>query len=111
MSVLGSLTSALKGAGLTGSDLASAVSSVFSAATSSSPNAAVKKCLTAILANSASPAIVADEAKQLAEIPNLPGAIQNLLPGLNAATTPIAVVEAVQAMEEALGTTGFSLFG
>jgi hypothetical protein len=101
---LSSITSILQSAGITGSSLASAVSGLVGL----SPNAKVKACLQAILANSANNAVVVDECKQIAEIANCPAAVMNLLPALQAATSPIAVVQIVQEMESVLGG---SIFG
>jgi hypothetical protein len=103
---LSNIVSILQGAGLTGTNLATAVSSI----AASSPTAAVQANLTAILANSANPKVVGDLITKLAEIPNLPTAVANLLPSLEAAANPMDVVKAVQAMETALGPGGLSLW-
>jgi hypothetical protein len=105
-STLSSIVSILQSAGLTGTNLASAVSTI----AASSPNAAVQANLTAILSNSGNPKVVADLITKLAEIPNLPTAVANLLPSLEAAQNPMDVVKAVQAMETALGAGGLSLW-
>lgn len=101
---LSSLTSILTSAGVTGSSLASAVSGLVGL----SPNAKVKACLQAILANSSNPGVVSDEVKQIAEIANCPAAVMNLLPSFAAATTPIQVVQVVQEIESVMGG---SIFG
>jgi hypothetical protein len=102
MSTLSTIISGLKSAGLSGSLLTSAVQVI----ATNSPTSAVQSACTTILANSGNPAVVKDMATKMAEIPNLPLAVANLLPTLLSATTPLQVVEAVQAIETALGQTG-----
>jgi hypothetical protein len=101
---LGTLISGLKSSGITGSDLALAVSVVAGL----SPNAKIKACLTTILANSGNPGVIADEIKQIDEL-SPPGGVVALMPTLAAASTPLAVVAAVQGIEAALGSG--SIFG
>jgi hypothetical protein len=102
MSTLSTIISGLKSAGLSGSLLTGAVQVI----ATNSPTSAVQSACTTILANSGNPAVVKDMATKMAEIPNLPLAVANLLPTLLSATTPLQVVEAVQAIETALGQTG-----
>jgi hypothetical protein len=100
MSTLSSIVSVLKAAGVSGSTLTSAVQAI----ASSSPTAAIQADCTTILANSNNPAVVKDMANKIAEIPGVPIAVANILPALQAATTPEAVIEAVRDIETALGS-------
>jgi hypothetical protein len=102
---LNSIMSALSSSGLTGSALTSAVSALAGL----SPNAKIKASLTVILANSGNAIVVADEVKQIAEMPNVPAAVLALLATLTTATTPMAVVQAVQAIETVLGGSGITI--
>jgi hypothetical protein len=102
---LNSLVSTLTSAGLSGSTLTAAVSAL----AGMSPNAKIQAALTTILANSGNPAVIADEVKQIAEIPNVPAAVLNLLPALSAANTPAAVVQVVQAIETVMGGSGIAI--
>ena len=102
---LNSIMSALSSSGLTGGALTSAISALAGL----SPNAKVKAALTVVLANSGNTIVVADEVKQIAELPNVPAAVLALLPTLTAATTPMAVVQAVQAIETVLGGSGITI--
>ncbi len=99
MSTLSNIVSALKNAGLTGQTLTTTVQSI----ASNSPTSQIMADCTTILANSMNPAVVKDMATKIAEIPNLPIAVANLLPALQAATTPTQVVEAVRDIETAVG--------
>lgn len=105
MSNFSTIVNALSASGLTGSSLTSAVHAVFSG----SPRAAVMSACAIILANSNNPSVVKDEVTKMAEIPNLPAAVNNLLPELLAATTPAQVAQIVQAIELAVpaGFLGF----
>jgi len=106
MSTLNSIFSALKGAGLTGTTLTSTVQAL----AANSPTSAIHAALTAVLANSGNLAVVKDEVTKLAEIPNLPQAVANLLPKLQAATTAEEVVTQVGLIETAMGpSNGLSL--
>ncbi len=97
---LSSLVTALTGAGVT----QNAIPTVLQTLAAMSPNAAINQICNSILANSSDLTVVKDEATKLAEIPNLPGAVVGLIPMLKAATTPTEVVEAVQAIEAAIGS-------
>ncbi len=104
MSTLTNIVSVLKSSGLTGAALTSAVQAI----ASQSPTSAIQASCTTILANSNNPAVVKDMAVKVAEISNLPIAVANLLPSLqaaaaNAATDPGAVVQVVQEIETAIG--------
>ena len=107
IATLTSVISTLKGLGLTGTNLNAAIQSI----ASSSPTSAIQSACTTILQNSNNPAVVKDMATKIAEIPNLPIAVANLLPALQEATTPLQVVEVVQNIETALGphTGGLNL--
>lgn len=107
MSTLSSLVNTFQSLGITGTTLTSAIAAV----AANSPTAAVQANCVTILQNSASPTVVKDMATKMAEIPNLPIAVANLLPGLVAAQSPQEVVAAVQAIETAVHPTGsgFSL--
>jgi hypothetical protein len=95
---LSSIVSALTSAGtLTGTALTNTVSAILSFGA----NSKVKAALTTIMANSSNPKIVADEVDKIAEM-NPPTAVANLLPSLLAATTPMQVIQAVQAIEAVL---------
>lgn len=107
MSSLGSIMNILKNAGLSGTGLSTAVQSIVG----NSPNTAVRAICTVILANSDDMDIVNAEALKLAEVPSLPASINHLLPTLKAAKTPLEVVNAVQAIETALGPQSFFNFG
>lgn len=82
---------------LTGTALTNTVSAILNAGS----NNKIKAALTVIMANSSNPHIVADEVDKLAEM-NPPTAVANLLPALLAATTPMQVVQAVQAIQAVL---------
>lgn len=106
MSTLSNIISTLKAAGLSGTTLTQAIQTIAGA----SPTAAIQANCTTILANASNPAVVKDMATKIAEISNLPPAVAALLPGLTAATTPEAVVEAVRDIETALtSSTGSGL--
>lgn len=107
MSSLSSIMKVLTSAGLSGTTLSTAVQSIVG----NSPNTAVRAICTVILANSDDMEIVNAEALKLAEVPNLPASINHLLPTLKAAKTPLDVVNAVQAIETALGPQSFFNFG
>lgn len=107
MSSLNSIVSLLKNAGLTGTTLTGAISSIVG----NSPNTAVRNICTTILANSGDTAIVSAEIIKLAEVPNLPAAVNALIPTLRTSTTPLQVVQAIQAIEASLGTQSFFNFG
>lgn len=81
----------------------STIPSIVSSLASLNPNATVLSACSIILQNSANMPVVQDEAKKLAETPNLPSAVSNLLPMLNAATSALQVVQIVQAIETAVG--------
>ncbi len=102
---LSSLVNTLTSAGVTGTALTSAVAALAGL----SPNAKIQAGLTTILANSANPGVIADEIKQIAEIPNVPAAVLNLLPALSAATSPPQVVQIVQAIETVMGGSGLTI--
>ena len=95
----GSLITTLQAAGLTGTNLTTAVQTL----AQNSPSVAIKGYCTTILQNSGNPTVVKDMATKIAEVPNLPIAVNNLLPGLVNAATPHDVVSAVQDIETALG--------
>jgi hypothetical protein len=99
MSTLTNIVAVLKNAGVTGPTLINAIQSI----AASSPTAAIQAACTTILANSNNPAVVKDEATKIAEIPNLPTAVANVLPVLQAATTADQIIEAVRDLETALG--------
>jgi RecA/RadA recombinase len=75
---LNSVFSALKGTGLTGTALTSAVQAVIG----NSPAAAVKAACAVIVANSGNPEVVKDEATKIAEIANVPAGVTALLPAM-----------------------------
>jgi len=104
---LSSIITTLKGLGLTGTNLNTAIQAI----AGSSPTSAIQQACTTILQNSNNPTIVKDMVTKIAEIPNLPVAVANLLPALQEATTPLQVVEVVQNIETALGphTGGLNL--
>jgi hypothetical protein len=102
---LSSLVNTLTSAGVTETALTSAVSAL----AGMSPNAKIQAGLTTILANSANPAVIADEVKQIAEIPSVPAAVLNLLPALSAATSPTQVVQMVQAIETVMSGSGLTI--
>jgi hypothetical protein len=95
MSSFSSIVTALTSSGLTGSALTSAVQSVFQA----SPRAAVMAGCSVLLSNSQNPTVIKDEVTKMAETPNLPVAVANLLPELLTATSPSQVAQIVQAIE------------
>lgn len=97
----GSLISTLQAAGLTGTNLTTAVQTL----AQNSPSVAIKGYCTTILQNSGNPSVVKDLATKIAEVPNLPIAVNNLLPQLVGAASPHDVVVAVQDIETALGGT------
>lgn len=99
IATLSSIITTLKGLGLSGANLNTAIQSIAGA----SPTSAVQAACTTILQNSNNPAVVKDMATKMAEIPNLPIAVANLLPALQEAATPQQVVEVVQNIETALG--------
>ena len=99
MSSLNNIVSVLKSSGITGAALHGALQSI----AQQSPISAIQADCTTILANSNSPAVVKDMATKIAEIPGLPLAVANVLPALQAAVTPDAVIEAVRDIETALG--------
>ena len=103
---LSQILSIFQSAGLTPAQISAGVQSL----AASSPTTAVQTICTAILANSNNPKVVGDEVTKLAEVPNLPVAVANLLPTLGAATTPVEIVQAVQAIETAMGGNGIGLF-
>lgn len=108
MSTLSSLVSALKSAGASSSTIQSAVQAIAGA----SPTSTIQSICTIILANSNDPAVIKDEATKLAEVPNLPTAVANLVPQLEAAANannPMQVIQVVQAIETAIGGTGLNL--
>lgn len=107
MSSLNSIVSLLKNAGLSGTTLTGAISSIVG----NSPNTAVRAICTTILANSGDSAIVSAEIIKLAEVPNLPAAVNALIPTLRSSTTPLQVVQAIQAIEASLGPQSFFNFG
>lgn len=96
---LSSLKSILSAAGVS----ATSLPSIIQALAANSPTSAVKAACTTILANSNNPSVVKDMAMKMAEIQGLPVAVVNLLPALTAAGTPLEVVNAVEAIETALG--------
>jgi hypothetical protein len=98
-STLNNIVTVLKSAGLTGTTLTGAIQSI----AGNSPTSAIQAACTTILANSANPAVVKDMATRIAEIPGVPIAVANVLPILQAATTPDQVIEAVRDIETALG--------
>jgi hypothetical protein len=99
---LNSIISTLKAAGLSGTTLTTAVSTL----AANSPTAAIQTLCQTVLQNSANPTVVKDCCVKLAEIPNLPIAVANLIPSLAAATDPMQVTQAVQAIESAANPTG-----
>lgn len=101
MSTLSSIINVLQGAGLTGTNLTSALSTLVA----NSPTTAIKAACSVILSNSSSPTVIKDEATKMAEIPNLPISVANLLPSLVAATTPVEVVQIVTEIESAVNAT------
>jgi hypothetical protein len=107
IATLSSVITTLKGLGLSGANLNTAIQSI----AGSSPTSAIQSACTTILQNSNNPAVVKDMTTKIAEIPNLPIAVANLLPALQGATTPLQVVEVVQNIETALGpnTGGLNL--
>lgn len=97
MSTLGNIFSALKSAGLTGS----ALNSTFQSIVGSAPGPAVKAACSTIIANSSNPSVVADEAKDIAEIANLPDGVRALLPALTAPNvTPAQVIQTALQIEQ-----------
>jgi len=104
MTTLGNLFSTLTSLGLTPSTVTSVVQSL----AANSPTTQIKALCTSILANSSNPAVLRDLITKLAEVPNTPVAVSNLLPSLEAATTPHDVVQAIRDIESALGS-GFNL--
>lgn len=97
MSTLGNIFSALKASGLTGATL----TSTFQSIVGSAPGPAVKAACSMIIANSSNPAVIADEAKDIAEIANLPDGVRALLPSLTAPNvTPAQVIQAALQIEQ-----------
>jgi hypothetical protein len=107
IATLSSVITTLKGLGLSGANLNTAIQSI----AGSSPTSAIQSACTTILQNSNNPAVVKDMTTKIAEIPNLPIAVANLLPALQEAVTPLQIVEVVQNIETALGpnTGGLNL--
>lgn len=102
MSTLGSLIQSLTSAGASSSVIQTAVQAVAQL----SPVSSIQSACTTVLANSNNPTVVKDMATKIAEIPNLPVAVANLLPSLQAAAAsnnPMQVIQVVQAMETAIG--------
>src|SRR5580704_3246901 len=75
IATLSSVITTLKGLGLSGANLNTAIQSI----AGSSPTSAIQSACTTILQNSNNPAVVKDMTTKIAEIPNLPIAVANLL--------------------------------
>ena len=104
---LASVWTTLSNAGLTGAALQTAVQTL----SANSPNAAVLKCCTVVMSNLGNPSVILDECRQMAEIPNLPASVAQLLPVLAAAAqaqpiNPLAVQQVVSGIETAMGQSG-----
>lgn len=104
---LSSVISTLQAAGITGTSLATAIGTL----AANSPTAAVQGICTVILSNSSNPSVIKDECVKLAEVPNLPVSVANLIPELAAATSPLQVVQVVQAIEAAIGAGNSAFSG
>jgi hypothetical protein len=108
MSTLSNLLHSLTNAGASQSVIQATVQGLAAL----SPTSTIQSICTVILANSNNPAVIKDEATKLAETPNLPVAVANLLPSLQvaaAANNPMQVIQVVQAIETAMGGGGLQL--
>ena len=103
MSIFSQLINTLSQAGLSGQVLTSTVQTIMQ----NSPRTAVMNYCTVILSNANNPTVIKDMAVKMAEIPNLPVAVANLLPELVAAQTVQQVNQIVQSIEAAVGGHGF----
>lgn len=99
---LGSILQTLQAAGLTPAAAASAVQTL----AANSPTTAINTLCQTVLQNSNNPTVVKDCCVKLAEIPNLPIAVANLVPALAAATDAMQVTQVVQAIETAANPNG-----
>jgi hypothetical protein len=104
---LNDIVNVLKNAGITGSTLTTAISTL----ASNSPSAALHTLATQVLANSSNPTVVKDLAVKMAEVPNLPNGIMPYITNVANAADPSSVLKAVQDLETFLQTTsGFGGF-
>jgi hypothetical protein len=113
MSILSNLVNSLTTSGVPSAAIPGIVSGLSGGGMFTRPKV-LQYCNT-ILANSANPVIVADAAKDLAEVPGIPASVAALASQLMAmAGNPVEVVQIVQAIETAensngLGSLGFGL--
>ena len=85
---------------------------VFSGLSQLNPASPVLGLCNQILANAANPKVVDDLATKIAETPGVPASVIAILPALsNPAATPLQVIQAVQAIETALGAGQSGLLG
>lgn len=104
---LNDIVTVLKNAGITGSTLTTAVTTL----ATNSPSAALHTLATQVLANSGNPTVVKDLAVKMAEVPNLPNGIMPYITNVANAADPSSVLKAVQDLETFLQTTsGFGGF-
>ncbi len=104
---LNDIVTVLKNAGITGTTLTTAVSTL----ASNSPSTALHNYAMQVLSNSGNPTVVKDLAVKMAEVPNLPNGVMPYVSEIGNAADPAAVLKAVTDLESFLkATSGFSGF-